>query len=97
MTEANTPESCDCPEQKTTGINSVPLVNPERALTRPCSAHHSLAGSPEQFELIRRGNVKNFFSLTLSTCWPRFRDELESPARFNRLFTRRVSPNRKYL
>src|SRR5260370_1844292 len=30
MTEANTPESCHCPEQKTTGINSDPLVNPER-------------------------------------------------------------------
>src|SRR5690349_17067134 len=29
MTEANTPESCHCPEQKTTGINSDPLVNPE--------------------------------------------------------------------
>ena len=30
MTEANTPESCDCPEQKTTSINSDPLINPER-------------------------------------------------------------------
>ena len=30
MTEANTPESCHCPVQKTTGINSDPLVNPER-------------------------------------------------------------------
>ena len=30
MTEANTPESCHCPDQKTTGIYSDPLVNPER-------------------------------------------------------------------
>src|SRR5712672_3336367 len=30
MTEANTPEICHCPVQKTTGINSDPLVNPER-------------------------------------------------------------------
>jgi len=30
MTEANTPESCHCSEQKRTAINSVPSVNPER-------------------------------------------------------------------